>query len=51
MTGETTAMEIDASGRVSTGGDGELDWGARERRGELGSSVWVKGGRGRPWGA
>jgi hypothetical protein len=27
---EAAAEEINAGGRTSTGGDGELDWGARE---------------------
>jgi hypothetical protein len=38
-------VEIDAGGRASTGGDGELNWGARETVRGLGSSVWVKGAR------
>jgi hypothetical protein len=41
-------VEIDAGGRASTGGDGELNWGARETVRGLGSSVWVKGGEGGP---
>jgi hypothetical protein len=41
-------MEFDAGARVSTGGGGELGLVSRERRGGLGSSVWVRGREGGP---
>jgi hypothetical protein len=32
---KAAAVEIDTGGRSSTGGDGELDWGAREPAGSI----------------
>jgi hypothetical protein len=33
---KAAAAEINTGGRSSTGGDGELDWGAREPAGSIG---------------
>jgi hypothetical protein len=37
--GDMATTKIDAGGRSSKGGDGELDWAQGNRRGRLGSSV------------